>query len=341
MNIEKSKDENKDKISYNYHSFGKILNPLNKKKIFNNIIQKEYILKALKNNYNDYSKVNFNSINYKINNINNLNTKNSNNIYNININSSKKNEEILLDNEIKYKIQIQEKNNIINNLKKEINYYKNWINKSNNKNNNILTNNISRKNIFIYSPKNNIIKNEIDLNLGKDIKKFVKFHTLDNEYRTKKFKIINSPKRNSIINILINDDNCKKEINIYKKYKYNFINMKKKNNVQKKFNNLTHENYQKDKINISKIHNLKNIKLNERNNSNNRNTSEHRNDLKTNQYCKLINSTYINSASESRDYENDKYILNQKLKMEVLKNKMDNLMQNLFSIIESKQSKII
>ena len=105
-------------------------------------------------------------------------------------------------------------------------------------------------------------------------------------------------------------------------------------------NNLTHENYQYDNINISKI-NFQNIKLNERNNSNNnRNTFEHRNNIKLNQNFELINSTCINSASESKDNENN-YIINQKLKMEDLKNKMENLIHNLFYIIESKQSKII
>ena len=333
MNIEKIKDENKNTFSKNYHSFGKIINQTNQKKIYN-FIQKEFILKALKQKNNDYSKTNFNIINYKINYMNNLNNKNTNNIKNFNINHLKKKEEIILDNEIKYKIKIQEKNKVINNLINEINYYKNGINK-NIKNNNILINNISRKNIFIYSPKNKSNKNEIDINLGKDIKKGVKFHTLDNEHRTKKYKIINSPKKNNIINILINDDNCKKKINIFQKYKYNFPEMKK-NNIQKKINNLTHENYQYDNINISKI-NLKNIKLNERNNSNNnnRNTLEHRNNIKVNQNYELINSTCINSASDRKDNENN-YIINQKLKMEELKNKMGNLIQNLFSIIESK-----
>ena len=328
MNIEKIKDENKNTFSKNYHSFGKIINQTNQKKIYN-FIQKEFILKALKQKNNDYSKVNFNSINYKINNMNNLNNKNTNNIKIFNINPLKKKEEIVLDNEIKYKIKIQEKNKIINNLVNEINYYKNRINK-NIKNNNILINSISRKNIFIYSPKNKNSKNEIDLNLGKDINKCVKFHTLDNERRTKKYKIINSPKKNSIINILINDDNCKKEINIFKKYKNNFPEMNKKHNIQKKMNNLTHENYQYDNINISKI-NLKNIKLNESNNhNNNRNTFEQRNNIKVNQNLELINSD-----TESKDNENN-YIINQKLKMEELKNKMSNLIHNLFSIIEYK-----
>ena len=338
MNIEKIKDEIKNTFSKNYQSLGKIINQTNQKKTYN-FIQKDFIFKVLKQKYNDYSKVNFNSINYKINNMNNLNNKNTNNIKTININPLKKKEELILDNEIKYKIQIQEKNKIINNLVNEINYYKNGINK-NIKNNNILINNISRKNIFIYSPKNKSGKNEIDLNLGNNIKKCIKFHTLDNEHRTKKYKIINSPKRNSIINILINDDNCKKEINIFKKYKNNFPEMNKKHNIQKKMNNLTHENYQYDNINISKI-NFQNIKLNERNNSNNnRNTFEHRNNIKLNQNFELINSTCINSASESKDNENN-YIINQKLKMEDLKNKMENLIHNLFYIIESKQSKII
>ncbi len=323
MNIEKIKEESNEnqqikekEKSNNLNTFGLKIDSLKKIKI-NNIIQKNFILKLLNQNNNDSKD---NQI-YKIR----ENSSKKMKLNNLNLNNE--------DKEIKYKLKIQEKNNIINNLMKEISYYKNDINK--NKNKYYFVNNFSNRNIFMYSPKKNNIK-EIDLNLGigKDNQKFKQFHTLDNEHIKNNSKIkINSPKRNNIINIKINDDNfAKNEINVLNKYKYNFPEMKKNKLLQKKYNNLTYENYQFKNINISKI---KTIKLNERNNSN-----ENRHNIKTNKMAYLINSSCSNSVSTNKDYENNNYINNQKIKMKELENRMSNLMNNLFSIIEQNNKNI-
>ena len=340
MNTEKIKEENKlekkmlnNNTNNNYYSFGNKLSMSNSNKL-NTLVQKDYILKLLKNKSND-SKDNQIKIGQNFQKFNILKNTNINLL-------SKNNEEYFQDKEMKYKMQIQEKNNIINNLMNEIEYYKNEAN-INNRNKNFLATNLSKKNIFIYSPKNKSINKDIELNLGKDNKNiFRQFHTLDNEHSNKIYKITNMPlknniknNKNNIINILINDDNAKKnDINVYKKYNYNFPEMKKNKLIQKKFNNLTHENYQFDNINISKINNLKIVKLNERNNSN-----EHRNNIKMNKIFCLINSS-CSSSSVSKDNETNNYINNQSIKMNELQNRMNNLFNNLFSIIESNKNHV-
>ena len=323
MNIEKIKEQNneksqiKEKKNNNLNTFGIKINPLKKNKL-NNIIHKNFILKILNEN-NNGSKVN--QI-YKIR----ENSSKINMLKNLKLNSNE-------DKETKYKIKIQEKNNLINNLINEIGYYKNDYN---NKNKFLFSNNLSNKNIFMYSPKNNNKEIELSLGFGIDNKNYKQFHTLDNEHIKNNYKVKNnSPKRNNIINIKINDDNHDKNENIFNKYKYNFQEMKKNKLIQKKQNNLTHENYQFNNISISKINKIKNFKLNEISNS-----DENRNNIKISKYFYLANTSNSNSVSYNKEYENNDYINSQKMKMKELENRMTNLMNNLFSIIEQNNKKI-
>ena len=146
MNIEKIKEESNEnqqikekEKSNNLNTFGLKIDSLKKIKI-NNIIQKNFILKLLNQNNNDSKE---NQI-YKIR----ENSSKKMKLNNLNLNNE--------DKEMKYKLKIQEKNNIINNLMKEISYYKNDINK--NKNKYYFVNNFSNRNIFMYSPKKIILK---------------------------------------------------------------------------------------------------------------------------------------------------------------------------------------
>ena len=318
MNLEKINDEYFDqnfrtlKRNKNFSINNKV-NTLNKNlnNNNNNIIQKDYILKLLKTNDQIYkSKPNISKLD-----VHNIHTKN--------------NEQFLPDKEIKYKLQLQEKNNIINNLIKEINYYKNGLNNNKNRNNSNLNKNLSKKNIFAYSPQNqnninhplSIIKND------KDSNEFKQFRTLDNEHRKSSYKI-NSPKKNNIISILINDNNSiKNDLSIFKKYKYKFPDIKKNKLMQKKYTNLTQDNNKYENINISKINKLDIIKLNERNN-----TLEYNNNKINKSKFYLINSS--NSNSISKDNGNSNCYNEQETKMEELKKRMNNLICNLFSIIE-------
>ncbi len=318
MNLEKINDEyfdqnfHKLKRNKNFSTNNKV-NILNKNlnNNNNNIIQKDHILKLLKTNDQIYkSKPNISKLD-----IHNIHTKN--------------NEQLLLDKEIKYKLQLQEKNNIINNLIKEINYYKNGLNNIN-RNNSNLNKNLSKKNIFAYSPQNqNNINHPLSiLKNDKDSNKFKQFLTLDNEHRKNSYKI-NSPKKNNIISILINDNNSiKNDLNIFKKYNNKFPDIKKNKLMQKKYTNLTQDNNKYENINISKINKLDNLKLNGRNN-----TLEYNNNKINKSEFYLINSS--NSNSISKDNGNFNFYNEQEAKIEELEKRMKNLICNLFSIIET------
>ena len=265
-----------------------------------NIPKKNYILKLLNTNANDQMK---NQI-YKINsnsNISRINIKNSlNEIHN------KNNEEFISD---KYKIKLKEKNDTIHNLINEIDYYKNCIN---NKNKNQINNNLNIINIYNFSPKK--VSNLNDLSIGKS-KKFEQYYTLDNDHRKNIYKIKNSSLNNNI-NILFNDNNSVK--NIFKRYKYKFPELKKNKLFTKKSNNLTQENNIMEYNNISKINILKSSKRNDTFNTIDYNNNER------------INNCYDNE--DNVEYKN------QKMKMEDLNKRFNNLVENLFSIIEKKKN---
>jgi len=325
MNIEKINEENNIEHNFNnpkrnnHFSSSNKFNILNKK-YDDDFFQKDYIIKLLRTNA---KSLNYNQNNKTKSNFSNVNIKNlTNNLY------TRNNEQFSSDKEIKYKLQLQEKNNIINNLINEIDYYKYNINK--NRNNNNLNKNMSKKNIFVYTPKNQNNNNGENINFEKDTdkKEFKQFHTLDNGNRKKSYKI-NSSKKNNIISIMINDNNSlKNEINTFKKYK--FPELKKNKFFQKKYNNLTQDNNLFENINISKINKLKNIKLNEINNSLDYNNIK----LNKSKFF-LINSS--NSNSISKENENFATYNEQAMKMEQLQKRMNNLISNLFSIIETNQ----
>ena len=118
---------------------------------------------------------------------------------------------------------------------------------------------------------------------------------------------------NNNINILINDNNSVK--NIFKRYKYNFPELKKNKLFTKKSNNLTQENNIVEYKNISKINIFKSNKRNDT-----FNTIDYNNNERIN-----------NDNEDNADYKN------QKIKMEELNKRFNNLVENLFSIIEKKK----
>jgi hypothetical protein len=331
MNLEKINGEynyvqnlgNIPKRNYSLSSKVSILN----KKPNNNLIQKDYILKLLKTNNQIYkTKPNLSKIDIKSLHIN-------------------KNEQLLPEKEIKYKLQLQEKNNIINNLMNEIEHYKTGIDNKKSSNifnkfndidirSNDLNKKLSIKNIFVYSPQILINNNNEEISsLEKNGEKneFSKFHTLDNEHRKNSYNT-KSQKKNNIISILINDNNAvKNEVNLFKKYKYKFPELKKNKLMQKKHNNLTQENNKFEIEKTTKIINKLNIlQLNERNN-----TIEHSNTKLSQSKFLFINSSNSNSISKDNENYNGYGCNEQEMKMDELQKRMQNLICNLFSIIEA------
>ena len=315
MNIENINDGNIFNINLKnqrrkiYNSVSNKLNILTRKPNYNNM-QKNFILKLLNINSNDQKQ---NQV-YKINsNISRINLKN-----NINLNDNlhtKNNEEFLSDKEIKYKIKVQEKNNVIHNLMNELDYYKNCINNKNNK----INNNLNIDNAFNFSPKHKKDMNDINLSIGRS----KQFLTIDNEQMKNAYKMKSTSPDNNI-NVLINDNSVK---NIFKKYKYKFPELKKNKLIQKKNNNLTQENNIIEYINISKINNLKSAKR-----SDTFNTIDYNNDRKSSK-SKIFS---INTNNSSNIDNNDDCDM-QKNQMEEMHNRMNNLFKNLFSIIETKK----
>ena len=100
--------------------------------------------------------------------------------------------------------------------------------------------------------------------------------------------------------------------------------------MQKNHNNLTQDNNKFENVKINKLNNL--LKLNERNN-----TSEFNNKKINQSKFYLINSSNSNSNSNniSKDYQNNDGYNEQEIKLEELKKRMNNLICNLFSIIET------
>ena len=304
-----------------YNSVSNKINILTRRPKFHHNIQKNFILKLLNINSNDKKQNQISKIN---NNLSRLNIKK-----NLNLNDnfhSNDNEEFLSDKEIKYKIKVQEKNKIIHNLMNEIDYYKDIINNKNNNINNNINNNLNIHKFFNYSPKRKLELNDIDLSLGKN-KQYI---TIDNELMNN-FKIKSSSPNNIInnnINILINDNNSVK--NIFKKHKYKFPELKKNKLIQKRNNNLTQVNHIIEKINISKINHMKSGKRNDT-----FNTIDYYNSKKKLDKTKLLSINLTNSNNIGNNDDCDF----QKTKMEDLSKRMNNLIENLFSIIENKKKK--
>ena len=326
MIIEKINDEEniskkiRNKNNY-YYSLDKTNNAINKTQDYNNI-KKNFIIRIIKNKIESKNK--FDKINQNLLRLNKITNKNDN-LNNLNLKTN-------ISKELKYKIQLQEKNNIINNLLNEIEYYKNAINNKNqNQNNNKNKvkkesfNSLSKNNIFFYSPKYKQINMEIDLNSEKYKNEFNRFHTLDNnERRNNTYKILNSHnihKKNK--KILIKDINSNKNVQ-----KYDFKKL-----IQNKYNNITHKNKLINNIHIKKINNFK---FNERKANNYKN-----NKIKLS-FINSSNSNNNNNSNKSinKEIENNN-LNNMKIQMKEIQNRMNNIILNLFTIIEYQKNKII
>ena len=285
----------------------------------NNNIRKNYIMQILNKKSNQQKHNLINKFNLKLSKVM-INNGMNDNIYN------KNNEDFSSDKEIKYKIKLEEKNNIIKNLISEIDYYKKCIKIRNEGKNKInLNNNLNIKNVFNFSPKNRNGINDIDLSVRKSLE-LKQYNTIDNEYGENMPKVkCYSPDNN--INILVNDNSVK---NIFKKYNFYFPELKKNKLIQKKYNNLTQENNAIKNINISKINNVKINKRNDTFNSYDFNNNKNQNKLRL---CSIDSTSF----HENTDNNNDN---NQKSKMLELQKRMNGLLENLFSIIEDKKKKI-
>ena len=285
----------------------------------NSNIRKNYIIQILNKKSNQQKQNLINKINLKLSKVM-INNGMYDNIYN------KNNEEFSSDKEIKYKIKLEEKNNIIKNLINEIDYYKKCIKiRSEGKNKINLNNNLNVKNVFNFSPKNRSGINDIDMSVRKSLE-FRQYNTIDNEYGENMPKMkYYSPNNN--VNILVNDNSVK---NIFKKYNFYFPELKKNKLVQKKYNNLTQENNAIKNINISKINNLKITKRNDTFNSFDFNNNKNQNKLRL---CSM-DSTSIRESTEN-NIDN-----NQKSKMFEIQRRMNGLLDNLFTIIEDKRKKL-
>ena len=285
----------------------------------NSNIRKNYIFQILNKKSNQQKQNLINKINLKLSKVM-FNNGMYDNIYN------KNNEEFSSDKEIKYKIKLEEKNTIIKNLINEIDYYKKCIKiRSEGKNKINLNNNLNIKNVFNFSPKNRSDINDIDINVIKSLE-FKQYNTIDNEYEENVPKMkCYSPNNN--INILVKDNSVK---NIFKKYNFDFPEIKKNKLIQKKYNNLTQENNAIKNINISKINNLKITKRNDTFNSFDFNNNKNQNKLRL---CSMDSTSFHESTENNNDN-------NQKSKMIELQKRMNGLLYNLFSIIEDKRKKL-
>ena len=128
---------------------------------------------------------------------------------------------------------------------------------------------------------------------------------------------------------MINHNKKKKKINILKiiednnnfdifKQKFDFVRMKKLKLIQKKKRNFTFDTYNDFNIN----------------NENHHEKNSYYNSLSENK-SNYINFSPNSSNNISSNNNNNEYYNIQKSKMEYLENRMNNLMNNLFSILES------
>ena len=133
-------------------------------------------------------------------------------------------------------------------------------------------------------------------------------------------KMINHNKKKKKINILkiIEDNN---NFDIFKQ-KFDFVRMKKLKLIQKKKRNFTFDTYNDFKIN------------NHNSNENHHEKNSYYNSLSENK-SNFINFSPNSSNNISSNNNNNEYFSIHKSKMEYLEKRMNNLMNNLFSILES------
>ena len=331
-------------------------------------------LVLINNTFNDnslnylYSQTNENSVTKK---------DNYNFNYNFNYNKAKstdkhnstklKENNPRYDIEEKYKLILQEKNILINTLKNEVEYYKNSYNNNNslNKINTFKSLNVvkttkknqfntievtnNKKNFFLSSSKKNNanylgLNSSSDNSSSKNILGLNKSNDMDVVTGN---NIVNNMNDNYYLNnkndkkiILKGNDLIKSQLNILKKYN-RFVTDNILNNEKKYIYNLHRNNAT---IDIYKNYMCSPIKIN-----NNRNKVKLDSlDFMTNNSVNSPKRVIYSLNTTSSDKENlangssktvcDDNFQKNKIKMENIKNRMDNLCKNLFAIIENKNN---
>ena len=289
-------------------------------------------IKLEKNILFDYNNNNLNNnfqtiINKKQKSLNKNNTfklvfnPSEQNNYNINLN----------DNEMKYKLKLYEKNNIINKLKDELEYYKSYyhsVNQNNYKNlgmpnHNTINiadeiNNNNNRLIFGSEEKNKILRTE-------DLRNKIK-----NIFSTRKNDIKYFGKNNNINNLKLNIENDSETLNDSKNNKESEITTVPTNNIFNRSNSNTVKRKLKLGLHLSEL-NLDNAKYNSIEANRNHAASYIKN--KKNIIHSLNKNLILRNINER---ENDITKFNYVLKFENLKRRMNNLVTNLFDLIEKK-----
>ena len=267
--------------------------------------------------------------------------------YNLNLN----------DNEMKYKIKLYEKNNIINKLKDELEYYKSYYHSVNQNNKNIgmpnhntinIADEMNNNNRLIFGSgeKNKILKTE---NLRNKIK---------NIFSSRKNDIKYFEKNNNINNLKINIENDSETLNDSK------INKESEITIQNKSINKNKKNFLLSNNTFKPNNNSENITFPTNNIFNRSNSNTIKRKLKLGLHLSELNldNDKYNSIEANRNHasyiknkkniiqslnknlilrsingrENDLIKFNYVMKFENLKRRMNNLVTNLFDLIEKK-----
>ena len=267
--------------------------------------------------------------------------------YNLNLN----------DNEMKYKIKLYEKNNIINKLKDELEYYKSYYHSVNQNNKNIgmpnhntinIADEMNNNNRLIFGSgeKNKILKTE---NLRNKIK---------NIFSSRKNDIKYFEKNNNINNLKINIENDSETLNDSK------INKESEITIQNKSINKNKKNFLLSNNTFKPNNNSENITVPTNNIFNRSNSNTIKRKLKLGLHLSELNldNDKYNSIEANRNHasyiknkkniiqslnknlilrsingrENDLIKFNYVMKFENLKRRMNNLVTNLFDLIEKK-----
>lgn len=236
------------------------------------------------------------------------NNYNANNINNLNLN----------DKEMKYKLKIYEKNNIINKLKDELEYYKNYYH---NMNNNNQTNNL---NIIIPDDNTNTINTTH--NISKKNKIF------ETENMRNKIKNIFRVQKNDNGNLRNNNENNHNTLsNVFYRSNSNTIKRKLKLGLHPSELNLEINN--DNNINNNYNNNYKYNSIEAERNNTNFNLKKNIKNKKHSIYSLNINIL----PNENKDNKNVEF--NYVENFEKLKKRMNNLVNNLFDLINKQYQK--
>ena len=240
---------------------------------------------------------------------NNYNPNNINNLNNLNLN----------DKEMKYKLKIYEKNNIINKLKDELDYYKNYYHNMNNNNNQ--TNNL---NIIIPDDNSNTINTTH--NISKKNKIF------ETENMRNKIKNIFRVQKNENNNLRNNNENNHNTLsNVFYRSNSNTIKRKLKLGLHPSELNLEINN--DNNINNNYNNNYKYNSIEAERNNTNFNLKKNIKNKKHSIYSLNINIL----PNENKDNKNAEF--NYVENFEKLKKRMNNLVNNLFDLINKQYKK--